>query len=233
MLRSVFERKETKYIITSWQHDRLLEILENRMSVDEFGLTKICNIYFDTRDFRVIRDSIEKPKYKQKLRLRTYGVPNTETPSFVELKKKLNGIVYKRRAVMPYIDAMRLLVNREKPAEQTQILREIEWVLDSDPELAPAMVLCYDRCAFFGVDDPELRMTMDTNITYRTTDFDLTRGAYGDVLMDSSRYVLELKTNGAMPLWLADAFDRLRIYPGSYTKYGNAYKKMLMEGKLI
>lgn len=233
MAVSVFERKETKYIITSWQHDKLLEALKNRMEPDKFGVTRICNIYFDTDDYRVIRDSIEKPKYKQKLRLRTYGVPQYDSPAFVELKKKLNGIVYKRREIMPYIDAMRLLINREKPEKQTQILREIEWVLDTAEGLGPAMVLCYDRCAYVGVEDPELRMTMDTNITYRIHDFDLSLGSYGDTLMDSSRYVLELKTNGAMPLWLAEAFDRLFIYPGSYTKYGNAYKKMLMEGELI
>lgn len=233
MAQAIFERKEKKYIITSWQRDRLLETLGPLMTADEFGVTTICNIYFDTPDFRVIRESIEKPKYKEKLRLRTYGVPNEATPAFVELKKKLNGIVYKRREVMPYSDAMRFLVGRETPAEETQIIKEIEWVLDFNEGLAPAMVLCYDRQAFYGTEDNALRMTFDTNIRYRLTDLDLMHGAYGDTLMDGFRYILELKTNGAIPLWLSAAFDKLKIYPGSYSKYGNAYKKLLLEGEFI
>ncbi len=232
MLRYVFERKEIKYILTKQQRDDLLVLLEGRMQPDEYGVTRMCNIYYDNDTFRVIRESIEKPKYKEKLRLRTYGVPSDSTPAFVELKKKLNGIVYKRRVTMPYSDALRFLSRGGYVGEHTQIVKEIEWVLESKPDLKPAIALCYDRQAYFGCEDPELRMTLDTNINYRLTDIDLRNGSYGDTLIDGSTYILELKTNGAMPLWLADAFDKLRIYPGSYTKYGNAYKKLLTEGYL-
>ncbi len=232
MLRYVFERKEIKYILTKQQRDGLLELVEGRMQPDEYGVTRICNIYYDNDTFRVIRESIEKPKYKEKLRLRTYGVPSDSTPAFVELKKKLNGIVYKRRVTMPYSDALRFLSRGGYPGEHTQIRKEIEWVLESKPDLKPVIALCYDRQAYFGCEDPELRMTLDTNINYRLTDIDLRNGSYGDTLIDGSTYILELKTNGAMPLWLAEAFDKLRIYPGSYTKYGNAYKKLLTEGYL-
>ncbi len=232
MLRYVFERKEIKYILTKQQRDDLLVLLEGRMQPDEYGVTRMCNIYYDNDTFRVIRESIEKPKYKEKLRLRTYGVPSDSTPAFVELKKKLNGIVYKRRVTMPYSDALRFLSRGGYVGEHTQIVKEIEWVLESKPDLKPAIALCYDRQAYFGCEDPELRMTLDTNINYRLTDIDLRNGSYGDTLIDGSTYILELKTNGAMPLWLADAFDKLKIYPGSYTKYGNAYKKLLTEGYL-
>ena len=232
MVRYVFERKEIKYILTKEQRDGLLELLEGRMQPDEYGVTKICNIYFDNETFRVIRESIEKPKYKEKLRLRTYGVPGDDSPAFVELKKKLNGIVYKRRVTMPYETAMRFLTGGGYEGERTQIIKEIEWVLTKHPDLAPAIALFYDRQAFFGTEDPNLRMTLDTNINYRLTDLDLECGSYGDVLIDDNTYILELKTNGAMPLWLSAAFDKLKIYPGSYTKYGNAYKKLLMEGYL-
>ena len=230
--RFVFERKEIKYILTREQKEALLELIAGRMQPDEFGVTKICNIYFDNETFRVIRESIEKPKYKEKLRLRTYGVPSDGSHSFVELKKKLNGIVYKRRAEMPYADALRFLTRGGYDGERTQIIKEIEWVLAKHPDLAPAIALFYDRQAFFGTEDPNLRMTLDTNITYRLTDLDLRYGPYGDVLIDGNTYILELKTNGAVPLWLSAAFDKLKIYPGSYTKYGNAYKKLLMEGYL-
>lgn len=233
MAANTFERKEIKYIITRQQYRDLLRALEGRMQPDEFGVTKICNIYFDTPDFRLIRESIEKPLYKEKLRLRTYGVPDENSRAFVEVKKKFNKMVFKRRETMRYIDAMRFLVNREKIKNPTQIEKEIEWMLDFYKGLAPAMVLCYDRQAYYGTDDPSIRMTFDTNITYRTEDFNLMCGSYGETLMDDSKYILELKINYAMPLWLSAILDRLKIYPGSYTKYGNAYKKLLSSGGLL
>ncbi|MCR5610536.1 MAG: polyphosphate polymerase domain-containing protein [Clostridiales bacterium] len=230
---NTFERKEIKYIITREQYRALLRALEGRMQPDEFGVTRICNIYFDTPDFRLIRESIEKPMYKEKLRLRTYGVPDENSRAFIELKKKFDKVVYKRRVTMRYIDAMRFLVNREKLANPTQIEKEIEWVLNFYKGLAPAMVLCYDRQAYFGVEDPTLRMTFDTNINFRTKDFNLMCGSYGETLMDDSTYILELKINYAMPLWLSAIMDRLKIYPGSYTKYGNAYKKLISSGGIL
>ncbi|MBO4847763.1 MAG: polyphosphate polymerase domain-containing protein [Clostridia bacterium] len=233
VIQSIFERKEIKYIITREQKEALLSRLEGRMQADQYGCTTICNIYFDTPTHRVIRESIEKPKYKEKLRLRTYGVPTEDGLAFVELKKKLNGVVYKRRETMRYVDAMRMLVNRENPVRPSQIVKEIEWLLERYPDLRPAMVLCYDRTAYFGCEDPELRLTIDTNIRFRTHDFDLMLGPYGQVLLDENSYILELKITDAVPLWLSHIFDELRIYPGSYTKYGNAYKKLLIDGGMI
>lgn len=233
MAETIFERKEIKYIITKDQYEKLLAALTGIMQADEFGVTRICNIYFDTPDFRLIRESIEKPLYKEKLRLRTYGVPDEDSRAFIELKKKYNKIVYKRREIMSYIDAMRFLVNRERPREMTQILKEIDWVLDFYPGLAPAMDIFYDRQAFFCREDPRLRMTFDTNIAYRLDDLNLMCGSEGETLMDGNSYILELKLTDSMPLWLSAIMDRLAIYPGSYTKYGNAYKKVLISGGLL
>lgn len=227
--QAVFERKEIKYIITKEQYEALRERMRGFMQADEYGATKICNIYFDTPNSRLIRESIEKPRYKEKLRLRTYGVPVGDSPAFVELKKKLMGIVYKRREIMPYDEAIRFLVGREAPEPYTQIMAEIDWVLDFYEGLAPAMALFYDRQAFFGCEDPELRMTFDTNITFRTDDLDLRHGPHGQTLMDQGSYILEIKINNAMPLWLSGMLDELRIYPGSYTKYGNAYKMLFAQ----
>lgn len=222
-----FERKEIKYVISAAQREMLMPLLAGRMQADEYGVARICNIYFDTPSSRLIRESIEKPLYKEKLRLRTYGVPGDESPAFVELKKKFKGIVYKRREIMPYAKAMRFLTERERPEPMTQIMKEIDWVLQSYEGLAPSMVLCYERQAFFGCEDPSLRMTFDTNITFRTDDLDLRKGTYGESLLDSSACILEIKISQAMPLWLSHALDTLGIYPASYSKYGNAYKKLL------
>lgn len=233
MDQSIFERKEIKYIITAGQHEALLKALEGRMQADEFGVTRICNVYFDTPDFRLIRESIEKPLYKEKLRLRTYGIPLDGDRAFIELKKKFNKIVYKRREIMPYKEAMDFLVGRNRPEKMSQIMKEIDWVLDFYPGLAPAMDLFYDRQAYFGTEDPALRMTFDTNIAFRVKDLDLRNGTHGETLMDSGSYILELKINNAMPLWLSAILDEIKIYPGSYTKYGNAYKKLLSTGGIL
>lgn len=225
--QAVFERKEVKYVITKQQHDELVKRLAGHMQADEFGVSRICNIYFDTPTSRLIRDSLEKPVYKEKLRLRTYGLPTGESPAFVELKKKYKGIVYKRREIMPYDEAIRFLIDREMPENYTHIMEEIDWVLDFYKGLAPAMVLCYDRVAYFGCEDPDLRLTFDTNITFRTEDVDLLHGDYGQYLMDGNSYVMELKINNAMPLWLSGMLDELSIYPGSFSKYGTAYRSLL------
>lgn len=230
---TVFERKEIKYILTKQQHDELLSALEGRMRPDKYGCTTICNIYFDTRTFRLIRESIEKPKYKEKLRLRTYGIPNDSTPAYMELKKKLFGIVHKRREVLPYKEAMDFLVRRLRPSRWGQIFREIDWMLDHYEDLAPAMALFYERTAYECVDDPALRLTIDSNMRYRLEDVDISHGDHGDPILDEEAYVLEIKILNAMPLWLTEIFDRLKIYPCSFSKCGTAYKKALFEGRIL
>ena len=230
---SIFERKEVKYILSAQQHDAFLKEIEGYMAPDMYGLTTICNVYFDTPDFRLVRESIEKPIYKEKLRLRTYGVPGEESNAFIELKKKYLGIVYKRREILPYKDAVAFLVDREKPSDYTQIKREIDWVLDLYDPLKPAMALFYDRIAYAGVEDPELRMTFDNNIRFRIDDVDISHGSHGHPLFDDGRYILEIKITNAMPLWLSGALDKLKIYPGSFSKYGTAYTTLLKDGGII
>lgn len=230
MITSVFERKEIKYPISARQHDWLLLLMYDHMQPDQYGLTKVCSLYFDTSAARLARESIEKPMYKEKLRLRTYGVPTEESTSFLELKKKFDGIVYKRRETLPYAEAMAFLTQRKRPARWSQIFEEIEWVLSFYEGLAPGMALFYDRTAYFGKEDPGLRITFDSGVTYRTDDLDLTHGAHGKLLETSFDYIMELKISNAMPLWLSAALDKLEIYPGSFSKYGTAYNDILING---
>ncbi|MBR3381850.1 MAG: polyphosphate polymerase domain-containing protein [Clostridia bacterium] len=230
---TIFERKEIKYHLTKQQHDELLRLIAEHIAPDMHGLTTICNIYFDTPDSRLVRESIEKPLYKEKLRLRCYGVPNAESPAFLELKKKFRGIVYKRREILPYDEAMDFLVGGKRPERRSQIFEEIDWVLHFYRGLAPAMALFYDRIAFVGVEDPEFRVTFDNNILYRTEDLDLSHGAYGTPLLDKDTYIMELKISEAMPLWLTEALDKLKIFPASFSKYGTAYGQLLQRAELI
>lgn len=234
MAQSVFERSEQKYLLDSQQYAGLLSELEKTMTVDEYGETTICNIYYDTDDYRLIRESIDKPVYKEKLRVRTYGVPKAESRAFIELKKKYEGVVYKRRVAMKYADAMQFLSTGQydsamldaKSPNAGQIAEEIRWVLKFYRELKPKLVLCYDRVAFLGKEDPNVRLTIDKQIRYREKDMDLTLGDEGDALYEEPHYLLEIKITDRMPDYLIEAFRKLRIYPVSFSKYGRIYEKL-------
>lgn len=226
-LKFVFKRYEAKYIITEEQRDALLKAFENIMLVDSYGKTKICNIYFDTPDYRIIRISNDKPLYKEKLRLRCYGIPTMDSPSFVEIKKKFDGIVYKRRITMPLHKAIDYMVNGNEPPTRNQITNEIDYLMKFYEGIGPKMYLSYDRVAMYCVEDPNLRITFDNNITWRTEELDLSLGSYGEQLLPPDVYVMEVKIPDAMPLWLIKIFNDVGIRQGSLSKYGSCYKILL------
>lgn len=229
----VFRRLEKKYLITKEQYLLLTQALSGYIVPDEFGKSTINNIYFDTPDYRLIRASIEKPTvYKEKLRIRSYGAPGPDSNVFVELKKKYKGIVYKRRIDMTYAEATDYLCSKRAVEHPSQVTAEIDSFLAFYKTLHPAVSLFYDRVAYYSKDDPELRLTFDTNIRFRSEHLDLSEGDYGTVILDEESYILEIKCINSMPLWLTHALDRLRIYPSSYSKYGTAYKKMLAENSV-
>ena len=229
----VFKRLEKKYLISAEQYQGLLALLGEHIVPDKYGKSTINNIYFDTPTFQLIRASIEKPTvYKEKLRIRSYGVPTPDSYVFVELKKKYKGIVYKRRVDMTYDEAIRYLYMHQPPPSPSQVTAEIDSFVSFYKGLRPAVSLFYDRMAYYSKDDPELRLTFDTNIRFRNRELDLSRGDYGTVILDESQFILEIKCIDSMPLWLTHALDRLKIYPSSYSKYGTAYKYMLSSGAL-
>lgn len=222
---SIFKRTEKKYPITLKQKQELMKAIGERLLPDKYGESTVCNIYFDTGDYRLIRASIEKPTvYKEKLRLRCYGKAEDESNCFVELKKKYKGIVYKRRVNMKYRDAINWLCHGIPPENETQIVKEINAFMGFYGSLKPAAAIFYDRSAFFCKDDPALRITFDSNIRYRKEDTDLRKGDGGKNILGKDEFIMEIKTPAAMPLWLTAELDRLKIYPSSYSKYGTAYK---------
>ncbi len=230
VLTKVFKRLEKKYLLTNTQYRQLVDALREHIVPDAFGRSTINNIYFDTPDYRLIRASIEKPIYKEKLRIRSYGVPEADKTVFVELKKKYKGIVYKRRVDMTYEQAIRYLYMHEPSPVHSQVTSEIDSFVSFYKNIRPAVSLFYDRVAYYSKDDPELRLTFDTNIRFRNKQLDLRYGDYGTVILDESQYILEIKCTDSMPLWLTNELDRLKIYPTSYSKYGTAYKLMLANG---
>jgi SPX domain protein involved in polyphosphate accumulation len=195
------------------------------MQLDAYGLTTIMNIYYDTDENLLISRSLDKPKYKEKLRLRTYGIPDAGSTSFVELKKKVGGIVYKRREVMPLREAELFLNNGIRPEHTSQITREIDWFrMQYHP--IPKMFIAYDREAYYGLSDENFRLTLDKNIRYREDRLSLRYGDSGELLDPDGGYLLEIKVNGAMPLFMVRILTELKIYPISFSKYGMIYSKI-------
>lgn len=222
-IQNLFERYEVKYLLDAAQYQSVLAALKDRMREDEHGKSLICNVYFDTPDFRIIRRSLEKPVYKEKLRLRSYGVPTEKSTVFLELKKKYNSIVYKRREDMTLSEA-RTFLRGGQP--DSQIMKEIEYFIKYYPALRPAVYLAYEREAFFDKTDDSLRITFDENIIWRDYDIDLGNGAYGEELLPPNVRLMEIKTGGAFPLWLTKILGDLKIYPTSFSKYGTVYEVM-------
>lgn len=224
-----FQRHELKYLVDDRQRRFLERELSGRMVPDAHGESTICNIYFDTPDFRLVRRSLEKPAYKEKLRLRSYGPAAPDQPVYLELKKKYRGIVYKRRISMEEQVAMDFLRGSVPLPEQSQIGREIEYFLAFYRTLVPAVHLSYDRAAFFSKEDPDLRVTFDQNIRWRATDLRLTQRPGGAQILRPGRSLLEIKAAAAIPLWLVRLLSGGEIYQISFSKYGSAYGAMLRE----
>ena len=224
-VQTVFKRYEKKYLLTREQEERFLKKLEGRIKLDRYGECTICNIYFDTPDYDLIRNSIEKPVYKEKLRLRTYGVPtDTDHRAFVEIKKEYNGVVYKRRAEMSLKEAEDYLYRGIHPQIDSQIMRELDWFLKTNT-VQPAVYLAYDRRAYAGIQEPDFRLTLDRNIRARHRQLRLTDGAVGESVIPEDMTLMEIKIPGAMPFWMSRLLSDMGLFPVSISKYGTYYKE--------
>jgi SPX domain protein involved in polyphosphate accumulation len=225
----IFKRVEKKYLLTDADRKALLEKISPMLVPDKYGHSTISSLYLDTPDFRIIRASIEAKEwghaYKEKLRLRTYGTPSEDSKTFLEIKKKYKGVVYKRRISLSHAEAMDYINGGKKPPD-SQIMREIDYAMRFYGHPKPSVIVSYERDAFFVRDLPALRITFDSGVRYRNTDLDLANGSYGKKLIDDSFCLMEIKTDGAMPLWLSHALDECKIFPTSYSKYGTAYADM-------
>lgn len=225
--QAVFKRYELKYLLTQEQKGRIVQAMEPYMALDRYGRTTIRNIYFDTDTYRLIRRSIEKPVYKEKLRLRSYSLAAAQSMVFVELKKKYDSIVYKRRLSMPEEEAMRWLGGRERCPQQSQIAAEIDYFRTFYAPLRPAVFLSYEREAFFERDGGDFRVTFDSNILSRQQDLSLRCEPGGAPLLPEESVLMEIKCSGGIPLWMAHALSRSQIYRTSFSKYGTAYETLI------
>ena len=222
----IFKRYEMKYMLNRMQFEELKEEMEQYMIADEHGKSTICSLYFDTPTFLLIRRSLEKPVYKEKLRLRSYGVADADTIVFVELKKKYDSVVYKRRVGMTEWDAERYLLQHEQVMD-TQITREIDYCMTNYEKLAPSILLSYEREAYYGKGDHDFRVTFDQNILWRDYDLSLCKGIYGRPLLSEDQVLMEVKTAGGIPMWMVKFMSERRIYKTSFSKYGMSYTQKI------
>lgn len=184
----------------------------------------IGNIYYDTDNYRLIRHSIEKPAYKEKLRIRSYGQASPDSTVFVELKKKYKRVVYKRRVSLPETEAVEWVNKVHHCHMDTQISEEIDYFIDYYETLHPVVFLSYEREAFYCADQPDFRVTFDENILCRQEDLSLEAGVYGTRILPEDMVLMEIKCSGGIPLWMVRALSEEHIYKTSFSKYGMAYE---------
>lgn len=234
-----FKRYEKKFLLEEAQYKAILPVLMQYMRLDDYCQQgqeySIYNIYFDSDDASVIRHSLSKPYYKEKLRLRTYSIPSSSNSKvFLELKKKIGGMVSKRRAVLTLGEAYQFLAARTRPANldymNKQVLNEIDYYL-MHHTVKPACYISYDRTALFGREDNDFRITFDHNIITRREELRLEQGRFGEALLEPGKYLMEIKVLGAFPVWLSRLLSENQVYNTSFSKYGKEYTKRLQESE--
>lgn len=226
--QSVFKRYELKYLLTREQKQLLLNVIEPYMVLDQYGRTTIRNIYLDTDNYRLIRRSIERPVYKEKLRLRSYCQATPDSPVFVELKKKYQEVVYKRRLSMSEKQAMDWINGRASIDTGSQIGAELDYFRQYYETLHPTVFLSYEREAYYCRSGSDFRVTFDDTILCRQEALSLEEGVWGTPLLPDGYVLLELKTAGGIPLWMTRFLTQSHIYKTSFSKYGTAYTNLIL-----
>lgn len=224
---NVMKRYELKYILNKSQVDYLVDKLNGHMIVDKYGKTSIQSLYYDTPNSRLIRESLDKPDFKEKIRLRSYGLNKPGKPVYLELKRKANGIVYKRR-IESDVDKVDEFFNKENEFDDGQISKEIAYFRDFYDNLIPACLIIYDRVAYYEPDG-DLRLTIDYNPRYRVEDLNLSTSTDGISLLADGSAILEVKVQEAIPLWLSKILTDGKIYISSFSKYGEAYRREMIK----
>ncbi|MBQ6533271.1 MAG: polyphosphate polymerase domain-containing protein [Solobacterium sp.] len=218
----VFARVEQKYGLSEAQAAAFLELAGPCLKPDARPEYTLRNIYLDSPDDRMIIRSLDKPVYKEKLRLRAYGKPGMAGPLFLEMKKKSNGIVFKRRITLE-ADEIPDCLRGAGLKEKGQIGRELDYMFTKYRPV-PKAYIAYDRQAWSGTFNPDLRVTMDRRIRYRLDDLDINSKSPEELLAMDSEVILEIKFQDAYPLWLAEILNHLRLQKTSFSKYGRVYR---------
>jgi len=224
LIQNIFKRVEQKYLLTEEQFQLLQDTLNEYFEKDKYYKTTIYNIYFDNDNNDIIINSIEKPMYKEKIRLRSYGEVKSNDTVFFEMKQKYKGVVYKRRINLTLKEYNKYMKKNTFPKENIQIMKEIDYYIKYY-NLHPSIFVGYDRLSYYSKADPNLRITFDANLRSRRTNLKLKDTKENKLYFDTTKYIMEVKSLYGLPLWFTKVLSKHKIYPTSFSKVGSIYKK--------
>lgn len=235
MAINTFARKEIKFLLNMQQYESLMDEIPKYMNPDKYCVGGkeygVYNIYYDTCDDFLIRESLSKPYYKEKIRLRSYFSPaQPDDLVFLEIKKKIGGTVAKRRVTMTLAESDEYLRSGSKPESSKFITNQVFHELDAFLDLytvTPKQYISYQRTAFFGKDNKDFRLTFDRKITERREDLHLKYASYGNQIIGPDERLMEIKVSEGVPEWLINKLSELQIYKTSFSKYGRAYQNFI------
>lgn len=230
-LNKIFQRKEKKYHLSYGKYNRLIKELDLHMTRDEYGLHTINSLYYDTVNYDLISLARRKPNYREKLRIRCYGTDYVNAPYFLEIKKKVNKVIYKRRVDMnfyqvnDFINHGLLPINNSFSDELT--LMEVKRILDNN--VFPSVMVIYDRIALFDNLDPNFRVTFDFNMRWRKDRLNFLHDDSGSIIAPEVDVIMEVKILKSYPLWFSQLLSELKIFPQSFSKFGEVYKRYILK----
>jgi len=228
-MQDIFRRREKKYLITGEQGAALQRLVSWYTAIDQQGEYLIQDLYYDTDNWDIISKSIEKPSFKEKLRLRFYGEYNSESQGFLEMKRKYEGIVYKRRIALPLSELKKRGVRETVSAVDSQISREISYFLLTN-RVSEKIHIAYKRTAYTGIENKGLRITFDRDIVFHLcpmnnnnfSEFNPENDRQIQII-EQNQMLMEIKTADAIPLWLTRVLSENNIFPVTFSKFGVCY----------
>ena len=219
-----FNRFELKYLISLKKAEAVKASVCKYMAPDTYGNKDgryaIANLYYDSPSFHCYWEKEHGIKFRRKLRIRHYvtdEVLTENTPVFLEVKQRIDRVTQKRRAVLPYLDALCLCNDRQLPDHDPQdrpVIEEI-FVMLWRYQWVPAVIVRYDRQAFIGsIYDAGMRVTFDTNLTFQAHPLHLHEKRSELPVLSPGKVILEIKVNDRMPHWLTEliALHNLKLF---------------------
>lgn len=225
MAQNIFKRVEQKYLLNEKQYLAIKKALKENFQKDKYFESKIYNLYFDNDNDDMMANSLDKPIYKAKIRIRSYQeVKKHNDIVFLEIKKKYKGIVYKRRITLTYKEYQDYINENKLPTHDIQIMKEIDYEI-KQYNLKPKIFVAYDRQSYYSKTDTNFRITIDENLRSRFNELSLKDSKKNKIFFQEKTYIMELKSQYGLPLWFTKILSENNIYKKSFSKVGSIYTK--------
>ncbi len=224
-----FNRFELKYLITLSKAEEIKKTIRRYMVLDREhhadGKYVVSSLYYDSPTLDCYWEKENGIKFRRKLRIRHYETVEDLTDDslvFVEIKQRVDRVTQKKRAVLSYLDALRLGNDRQLVdciSEERGVVNEIYMML-WQKNLIPAIIVRYNRQAFNGSSfDIGLRVTFDTDISFQPYPLHLHDIHSNIPLLTASQVIMEIKLNERMPIWLTELISANNLQINRISKY--------------